>query len=991
MLGRLQLSIVECRQAYEAFVSGAIKSLHHGKLLDDMSGTPTSIDVAKLEKTVRKAFAPHIEPDSRRNGGTATNVSAARPSTNGSITEIELLRISFNRGQPESWCENDTKWQAAARSTHVPKYFHHLFLAERLSNIALDPYMSAKAFQVQIDFLNRAMQVSAGAMVWLLLKMGADFHYAAHIDYIVRKSDEAAVQHRTRSIHAMNKTGSSGDPLTLTEKIESYRVQLIEKFLQRNILVGLSPEYGWLKDLHFQGYSLNDLAEILVDRRNNAPWICYAPADAKLGGAPKDVHHASSCAHKLIARLVAGLGPCDSEVPAVPKYLRAETVERVAELCGLGGVVANYRGEAGTYGAVTFSDDHSTCKVVYVKSSIRVLTCLRAAMKLVQESQYCCDTFTMLFRVNACVEFREFPMAGASRLWEMLRRTIYDHYDILQDTKAQNSLRVILKTISLSPEEGEWTFNSILHFITLAAQVLCVGFLTYIQGHIGELDPAFLDTAQKRVELCGLKDQPQIKAELVELTCLSGLTRGPVIVFSSANLRSPPIPSAGRLDVVATPEQLLDTWGPGSIAYDPNDPSRIFAIMIGDGFIYLDDVEAGRWHWKNGRVLPANLHSFAPDAVMHVGNPFVVNKQCQQPGEEQCMNLVADALCELGTSDSRWVTDMRQIGGQAGMQYAMATFQMGQKRERGVSMKHKILAMADNELVDALDQYWGLQVSFCTGVAHRVALKELVSDLLPAFIDKTRQNVWSDLVAAQITNVFKDKSIHDVWSWWSNLSTDAHRTYVLNRVRHILEGLEKTGYQQDKMVIAWVTPSQHRAVHVIHRDQMYWARVLEDSRECATFAYMTSKCLPADGLPCQTPLPPGHAQLAIMNRSPLLRLGKALATEMGIFRPNGSALVYSNPSSASSQALQRLQDGRDYLIAKDGYNVLVKVRRSSSGSSFHPIHLIVQGTKPLTAPKAFMKRLGRMKIAEAMHGSDDLFIRERQRQEVVEQTLVKND
>jgi len=104
--------------------------------------------------------------------------------------------------------------------------------------------------------------------------------------------------------------------------------------------------------------------------------------------------------------------------------------------------------------------------------------------------------------------------------------------------------------------------------------------------------------------------------------------------------------------------------------------------------------------------------------------------------------------------------------------------------------------------------------------------------------------------------------------------------------------------------------------------------------------------------------------------SPLLRIGKA---EMSILR-----------------ALQRLQDGRDYLIAKDGYNVLVKVRRSN-GSSFHPIHLIVQGTKPLTAPKAFMKRLGRMRIAEATHGNDDLFIRERQRQEIVEQTLVKND
>jgi hypothetical protein len=680
---------------------------------------------------------------------------------------------------------------------------------------------------------------------------------------------------------------------------------------------------SWIHDLYSQGYSLHDLAGILMEQQTDAPWIYYAPAHSESGGVPKEVHHVPSCAHELMSRLTARLGLADSEVLVLPKYLKAGLREQVEEFCGLGGVVPSLTTKSLLYGVVTFSADYSTCKVAYHASTsiTGVLTRLRAAMKLVQEAQYCCDSFTMLFRVDQCVEFRDVPFAGAARLTDIVHQIEQGQYRILEDPDTRDALRDILRAISLTLEEGEWTVESILHSIALATQVLCVGFLSYLQGHLGEFDPAFLDTAQKRVELCGLGDQTQIKAELAELTCLSGLTKGPVVVFGSANLEGPTVQSAGSLDVMATAEQFLDTWGPGFIAHDQHDASRMIAVMIGDGYIYLDDAEASRWHWKSGHVLPPILHSFAPSALMRVGSPFAVNNQCHQPGEAECMDQIVDALRELGTSDSRWVIDTRGVGGQAGMQYVMATCQVNQKKERGVSMKHKILAMADSDLIDALDQYWGLRVSFCTGVAHRVAMKDMISDLLPAYVDKTKEKVWKDLVFAGVKSIFASKSTADIWKWWHTLKTKAQQPYVLNRVRHILENLEKTGYQEGKLVIAWATPFQHRAVHVTHKDQIHWARVLEDSRECATFAYMTSKCLPADGLPCQA------TQLATMSpSSPLLRLGKALATEMGVFRPDGSVYVYKNAASSSSQVSrwQRIPHRKGWLQRASQSQAIIK-------------------------------------------------------------------
>lgn len=51
----------------------------------------------------------------------------------------------------------------------------------------------------------------------------------------------------------------------------------------------------------------------------------------------------------------------------------------------------------------------------------------------------------------------------------------------------------------------------------------------------------------------------------------------------------------------------------------------------------------------------------------------------------------------------------------------------------GRNLKQHRLQQDDETLVPFLDNIWAVQVSFCTGVARRVPLREMIADLLPVF------------------------------------------------------------------------------------------------------------------------------------------------------------------------------------------------------------------------------------------------------------------
>jgi hypothetical protein len=102
-----------------------------------------------------------------------------------------------------------------------------------------------------------------------------------------------------------------------------------------------------------------------------------------------------------------------------------------------------------------------------------------------------------------------------------------------------------------------------------------------------------------------------------------------------------------------------------------------------------------------------------------------INDECPLDETESWRHPATNAyLRHLGTHESSWELRELQAGLQGG-QYAVLAFNSTFVKQPGVTLKQQQLMLPSNEIDMAfLNSKCGLQISFCTGVARRVALRE---------------------------------------------------------------------------------------------------------------------------------------------------------------------------------------------------------------------------------------------------------------------------
>ncbi|KAL2841755.1 hypothetical protein BJY01DRAFT_236275 [Aspergillus pseudoustus] len=148
-----------------------------------------------------------------------------------------------------------------------------------------------------------------------------------------------------------------------------------------------------------------------------------------------------------------------------------------------------------------------------------------------------------------------------------------------------------------------------------------------------------------------------------------------------------------------------------------------------------------------------------------------------------------------------------------------------------------------------MDEYWGVQVSYCTGVARRVLLRTLVSDLLRAFPGGSNPDVQ------RFEMKMRDGSckLHDFQSWLETLPQNS-RQQIFSIVRTILDTLRSTGLDSTEkyFCVAWPFEGDiTRCLKVPLEGPSSWVRFLADSHDTATFAYITMDCLQTESVRCQ--------------------------------------------------------------------------------------------------------------------------------------------
>lgn len=241
----------------------------------------------------------------------------------------------------------------------------------------------------------------------------------------------------------------------------------------------------------------------------------------------------------------------------------------------------------------------------------------------------------------------------------------------------------------------------------------------------------------------------------------------------------------------------------------------------------------------------------------------------------------------------------------------------------------------------------GLQVSFCTGVARRVALRELLADTMVAFVESrlAKPLLWEELKTRyDIVQNFKSG---DLQEWFNGLATPYKETTV-SIVRSMLEVLKDTGIDKngEELVIAWIRrEGPYTCLRLRCEKTSLWARILADSEDCATFACITPLCLESEKHKCR------ELEIAYWHNG-----SKMLDTAVC------QQLSSHDVQTTTKPVAWKLQHHDSYWIGRSGSNLIARVWMEGGNE---PKLIVRQKVFPeryrARLPRGISRRLGRLR------------------------------
>jgi hypothetical protein len=692
----------------------------------------------------------------------------------------------------------------------------------------------------------------------------------------------------------------------LSSVIHQNSTDSIFHLLHDNFGAVASGPWQWLHELRDEGFSNMEIAELLLQQHNDHPWI-YFDHEPVRDNFPQRGLHVKGCVHDGGASSEVKKGRSDPAIDtfrlmslADPMKPQLGVHETVASLCGLAGILPPSSRNQPWSGEVIFQDEICALVSYHQKGVTRGTMWNRirdaaqrfcSAFAELQQSGHCCDSFTFLRSSTTatgsvqepCVELGTIDSHLMLDFLTSLRGTDFS------DRQARScglSARLLLNSAFNSLESGVQLFDlpgavsteEHVDLCALAVQVLCLGFVSYCQAHTGALRLFFMEYQLTEIRLFGAGDissaSPSIVARLCELTCFGSMLGDAVLVFDSVPAQKGDFirDEAVKFNLLASPEDIVDTWGPGGfvMAMDAIGESKIISILIGGGCISLDTEQPNTYHWGPELQLAFDQ---APtmrrkDKIV-VATSIAVNPECHLD-EEECFRICDEYRDPLGTYEAFWTMVERQAGLQAGL-YATAVYNQTWAKRAGRILKESLILDLELDVLPFLESTSGLQVSFCSGLARRVRMRVLMAEVLPAFV---QQKVllpaqWVNLRdSLQFLNILREG---DLKGWLRNAELNHHACYELACVliRAVARLLQYTGIDQSEkhFIVAWF-PSlpgiSPQCIRIPPDKTNYWTRVLQDSSDCATFAYFTSACLQISSCGCRKKASSWHGEMALI-------------------------------------------------------------------------------------------------------------------------------
>jgi hypothetical protein len=324
-----------------------------------------------------------------------------------------------------------------------------------------------------------------------------------------------------------------------------------------------------------------------------------------------------------IDRIIQPVPPHQSDDPA-SGISKVEVKRRITELCGLGGIIPTPDDRALWTKNATVQSRYRSATISY-GSDIQSWVTSRWVRKVLGQCLDALERLTKLFRwlqlhevvrdnlvtfkinLQHQVEAVQIPLVLITKLRFYV---VQSNVSSADEHYAQNvvALRAatgdVLRLILFSNEDPSDDHKHIVNRCALATQALCVAMLSFGQAHIGQIDPFFLEHSLSHVTIRGADDISHMPVyfQLVELTCAGDMVDSKIMAFADW------LEDSDRgLDLLITPKDLLDLWGPGT--YIPSQSQKpegvpsvdwLSGIAIRGGIIYKPSRNSSGMHWKAG-------------------------------------------------------------------------------------------------------------------------------------------------------------------------------------------------------------------------------------------------------------------------------------------------------------------------------------------------------------------------------------------------------
>ncbi|KAK8218528.1 hypothetical protein IWZ01DRAFT_493227 [Phyllosticta capitalensis] len=710
----------------------------------------------------------------------------------------------------------------------------------------------------------------------------------------------------------------------------------VKQFMQDHPEVLDEEKFAWVQELLDFGCSSDEVVDLLISRAQDSPWIYFEQREI-LDARPRIDWHIRSCPHTKLVEddLDDSPLPTDTENLSRTSSLTSSSgysgvKNKVEGLCGLGGISPSTRNLFQWTGRASFDFDKQEASISYNTHNDRRLQILQnlqqvihnlcCAASLLQDSRLCCDSFTLLVLPEGSqVEMVRIPFSYLVSMYSITSEMI-DSFESPNPPKVLNLLTDLdeplfrmLEALRQTPERTEDSKKiEDIELCSLIIQLLSVGFLSYMQAHMTPLEPFFLDRDIRKVLLFGAREpggDPGIIAEPITLTCMNDMLRGEVLVFRPMGVQAP----ESRLHLSGTPEDILDTWGPGCFLTVPGkeDTEELLGIRIKGGTIMASKEDPTICHWFPTTFLQLSDHPFKKSGRVTVGAPpgslTVIRTSCHK-NEEDFFDQYESILDQLGTYAGHWEVVQHQFTFQFSVPYV--ALQYGRTLGKVPTRTIKEEQLSKEKLdIGFLESFWGLQISICTGVARRVRMREVIADMLPNYVARGLEtpDPWFEAEKDEIVGAFRDEENTINLRDWLRKTKKEHRDFLLGAARGIVDLLKSTGIDsEDCLAIACIMPEETRCLRIKCEHESYWAKMLADSETCATFAYFTRKCLETDTIECSGP-------------SASWPSTSILSTAVSLHQKSDHAKL------VSSQLV--LQNGEKYFIGKHRFRLQVTVEQ----------------------------------------------------------------